>query len=366
MSPAAQEVSDAVARLWQEASDLRERSRPSGLFYLIGWILVAALADVWTRAPLAAWTMTLVLVVLAIVRLRLAAPPSGDVLALEAYIRRVWGLIYANIVSWSAIATSVWLTKVHADARTVALICTVMYGSAFGYAYCMRRPQAIGGLLIVVGPLILAVLVAGNVLIAFALLVYLTHLLLVTGSGVANYRQRLDLDSELRRQRNAYERQSRIDALTGLHNRGHFNARLRELCDGAEPFGLLVLDLDHFKAINDAHGHGTGDDCLVRFASILRASCDGPAPFHARLGGEEFAVLLPGVDGDTVERIAEHVRRTVASSPGVAMTVSIGALARSAGACSDPDQLYRAADAALYAAKAKGRNRVESAPAGSG
>ncbi len=158
------------------------------------------------------------------------------------------------------------------------------------------------------------------------------------------------------------------DALTGLWNRRHFFevgknelARCRRY---KSPVSLLMMDLDHFKRINDGHGHAAGDEVLRAMAGILKGNLrDVDVP--ARIGGEEFAVLLPstGVEGAVVA--AERVRRAVegarVSHEGreLVFTVSVGI----AGCCTqarDLDELLRAADAALYHAKQDGRNRCRS------
>ena len=163
------------------------------------------------------------------------------------------------------------------------------------------------------------------------------------------------------------------DGRTGLANSRAFDETLEATLAtriGEEPVAVLFLDLDHFKAFNDAHGHPAGDEALRVFAGVLTASIR-ENDLAARYGGEEFAVLLPATDAATARTIAERIRHrteaTIATiGPGVTarMTVSIGvAVAPFDG--TDGIGLLRTADTALYAAKANGRNRVESTP-GSG
>jgi diguanylate cyclase (GGDEF)-like protein len=157
------------------------------------------------------------------------------------------------------------------------------------------------------------------------------------------------------------------DALTGLHTRRFLEANLplelaRARRSGGAP-AVLILDVDHFKAINDRYGHPAGDRALVEIASRLRAaSRDGD--LVARHGGEEFAVLVPNAHPHELTGIGERLRHSVASSPvrlvddrWVPITISVGA------ACfpihgDNPSELMFAADRALYLAKAHGRNRV--------
>ena len=154
--------------------------------------------------------------------------------------------------------------------------------------------------------------------------------------------------------------QAFVDDLTGLANRRAFTTRLEEAIkesDGAG-IGLLLLDLDGFKAINDRFGHEAGDERLRLCADVLTETREeGDLP--ARLGGDEFAVLCLRVRGerDVIQR-AERLRAaTEAGRASHGCTMSIGAAVGRRG--DDPTTLLRAADRALYAAKRRGRNRVE-------
>ncbi len=157
-----------------------------------------------------------------------------------------------------------------------------------------------------------------------------------------------------------------VDPLTNLCNRRHFlELAERELARAAvnqHPPALLIIDLDRFKQINDTHGHDVGDLVLRQAAAALAASAPDDA-ITARIGGEEFAVLLPDRDIAAAVEVAERLRGAVAEldfpdQPGVAhVTASIGA-ARWNPAMTDITDLLRAADKQLYAAKSGGRDRV--------
>jgi diguanylate cyclase (GGDEF)-like protein len=161
------------------------------------------------------------------------------------------------------------------------------------------------------------------------------------------------------------------DPLTGLFNsRWLRDAAQRELVRGArdpQPFSLLLIDLDHFKTVNDNGGHAAGDLVLQRIATRLRASVRG-ADAVVRLGGEEFVVLLHGCDADGGAMVAEAVRVAI-SRLALPERARLGRLTASIGIASYPehgdhlDELLAAADRAMYAAKHGGRNRVVRAPA---
>jgi diguanylate cyclase (GGDEF)-like protein len=155
------------------------------------------------------------------------------------------------------------------------------------------------------------------------------------------------------------------DALTGAANRGAFLVQaarlLRRTHESGKPASLIVFDLDHFKRINDGHGHAAGDCVLRSFAETARAALR-PGDLLGRLGGEEFAALLPGAPADRAVAIADRVRRAfeIATGDGVASTVSAGVA--EAGHYLSLEAAFDIADRALYRAKTGGRNRVERAP----
>lgn len=163
---------------------------------------------------------------------------------------------------------------------------------------------------------------------------------------------------------------SRTDFLTGLANRqGFFEQGARMLAERAaeRPAALLAFDLDHFKSINDHHGHAAGDAVLALFARVARDAA-GPEALVVRLGGEEFAALLPGRGAPAARQVGEEIARRFAEAaahrdgPGIRATVSVG-LAEAGPGRGDLPALLSAADRALYRAKAAGRNRVEVAAA---
>jgi diguanylate cyclase (GGDEF)-like protein len=169
------------------------------------------------------------------------------------------------------------------------------------------------------------------------------------------------LEQELRRT----EELALTDGLTGLRNVRDFHHRLNEECARSErsgvPTALILIDIDHFKAVNDRYGHQAGDFALVHFARTLSRSIrQGDAAF--RTGGEEFAILCPSTDAATAAFIAERVRGELKKSPFRFESREEPILASFGVADSDgrtgTELLFRSADAALYCAKIDGRNRV--------
>jgi len=161
------------------------------------------------------------------------------------------------------------------------------------------------------------------------------------------------------------ERESQEDALTGVANRRCFMQRLAAEIEVAlavgQPLSIAIADLDHFKAVNDELGHPIGDQALRQSAALMRRSCS-QSDLVARVGGEEFALVLPGMTRADACRFCESLRAAVASydwrviHPDLAITISIG-LAQWDGTA-ELDELVHAADAQLYRAKRAGRNQV--------
>jgi diguanylate cyclase (GGDEF)-like protein len=159
-----------------------------------------------------------------------------------------------------------------------------------------------------------------------------------------------------------------IDALTQVHNR----PTILEILDGEltralrddKPLGLVIADLDHFKRINDTHGHPAGDAVLKEAAKRMKASVR-PTDAVGRYGGEEFLIVLPGASVESAARTAERIRSHVGAAAvgfggkDIPVTVSLGVTAKAFPERVKPEQLVKAADEALYRAKTGGRNRVE-------
>jgi diguanylate cyclase (GGDEF)-like protein len=180
----------------------------------------------------------------------------------------------------------------------------------------------------------------------------------------------LELQDALLHARDALQFQAAHDPLTGLYNRAAIlDALWRELQRGqrtSTPFGIMIADLDHFKRINDTHGHLVGDEVLRQIAGRFIASVRN-YDFVGRYGGEEFLLILPGCNATDLVASAERLRRCVADAPivtaagGLTVTISLGLASLPHGKAQDCEALLRAADEALYRAKAEGRNRAATA-----
>jgi diguanylate cyclase len=195
-------------------------------------------------------------------------------------------------------------------------------------------------------------------------------------TAIERLRQRLE-DSQreistLRDEVSRVRHESLVDALTGLANRRAFDRQMASSlplsalpgAQGDAPVCLVMLDIDHFKRVNDSYGHPFGDQVLRAVGQVLRTLVPEPG-LAARVGGEEFALLLPGHALTPAQQLAEKIRATVAASrirrkgadAGERITISLG-VAQFGPADDSPAALVSRADRALYAAKQGGRDRV--------
>ena len=180
-----------------------------------------------------------------------------------------------------------------------------------------------------------------------------------------------ELNTELQKHKEILSQMSYVDGLTGIANRRKFNESIdsewKKAARNGSVLALIILDLDFFKPFNDNYGHGAGDDCLVQIARALSEGIKRPGDLAARIGGEEFAVLLPATDISGAVHVACRIQNNIEDlgivhgfSPvsGV-VTASIGAAAMVPDKELSYHKLVETADQQLYAAKEEGRNRVK-------
>ena len=175
----------------------------------------------------------------------------------------------------------------------------------------------------------------------------------------------LDLHDKTSQRTKQLEQDSQTDALTGLHNRRHMFSRGMQLYERWRNEGaciaLMMIDIDHFKNINDKYGHQVGDEVLTEIARMLKRQCR-PYDLVVRYGGEEFVVMLESLSHGSGVSTAQRIRQSIVDNPiklgqrELRVTVSIGVIE----SChlGDLDSTLRKADAALYQAKESGRNRI--------
>lgn len=362
----------ALRRLATRVSDTYARSALGGFLYLIALPPLVYVTGMYRRHTLATALVMLLLVLAAAVRWRMS-PPSEKA---GADLQQRWAARYSLVALSSAMIWAIvqgWILtdpEIEPLLKCVSLFGTLAFSTVLGHLYTSLMRFSISGILIMFVPTMVLLWFDPEMRVpAVAMVFYAVYLTMATLRSHKDYQRRLDLDEALRNQRDKYELLSRTDALTGLCNRRTFtetlNAQVREAqwLEGAG-VSLALLDIDHFKSINDRHGHVIGDEVLKHLARRLETAFSGPDVMVARTGGEEFGLILR--DADEVEamvrveafREALHAKPVICAGIAVPVTVSIGVGRFDADSHRDDDGLYGVVDVAMYAAKQQGRNRV--------
>lgn len=335
---------------------------------LMGSLTVAAL--VWGYAPHAS-VLSWVALVLAVTgyrwKLRRALPDleSASVSAMTRAWHRLRAGIVASGLAWGSASVLAFPAESALHQAAFVMVVGGMTAGAVPMLAVRFTPYAISCLTVL---LPMAVRLAAEGTSAHILLGATTLVLAVMMLRSARNFSRLFQESARLRAR--LERQASIDSLTGLANRREFDRvaerEWRAASRTQSCMSVLVLDADYFKAYNDHYGHVQGDDCLWQISECLRESLHRPKDLAARIGGEEFMVLLPDCAAEGALEVAERIRNTVRARaiPHVrspitdTVTLSIG----TASTVPTPDatlrQLIERADRALYKAKGSGRDRV--------
>ena len=357
-------------RLKTRIEDTYARSSAGGFLYLIGWLPLLVVVDLPHRYPLMAVFFTIGLLAAALLRRRFRPPDTG-IEASKRWINRYCAVVMLNVVIWT-IAQIVILRdpEITLLVKCASLFGTLAFSTQMAHIYTSMLRLAVGGTVVMIVPVAIQLWSDPQMQVpAAALSLYATYLATAVLRSRIDYMRRLDLDEAVRVQRDRYEQLSRVDPLTGLCNRRTFsetlNAQVREAqwLDGAG-VALALLDIDHFKSVNDKHGHVIGDEVLKHLARRLESAFSGDDVMVARTGGEEFGLILRDTDEVRATIRLEVFRESLESRPitsaglSLPIRVSIGVGSFNAERDRNDDGLYGAVDVALYAAKQQGRNRV--------
>lgn len=358
-----------LRRLAHEVAETRQRMVIGGSFYVLGWVLVCLFTPVLRAHMLASLLLAALFIGLALARVLLRPPFAGGADAMVRWLDLQWIIIQVSAATWGGVVLWTLMDPVLVDARVALIVGAAGFATAIANTYCMRFWPSLLAIMAIYLPSTMYLWMPGqDRAVAFSLSVYLLYVISSLVRSHRDFHHRLDFEEELRRQRDRFEQMSRTDDLTGLANRRQFVAALercigecqREHCQ----LSLLVLDIDHFKQINDAYGHSVGDRCLVAFAAQLRQVFAGQHELCARLGGEEFAVIIPHHDEAQAAARADAFRiglgavAVVSELAELRVRVSIGVGEFSRGRHGNADHFLSEVDGALYRAKGGGRDRV--------
>jgi diguanylate cyclase (GGDEF)-like protein len=356
--------------------DLAQRARGGLALHLALWLLIGVFSGLAGRSPLLFWLTGMTFGANMVVRWwtekHLSDRLSTDLpLARASFV----GLLLANPLVWGL-----------ACAAEMARPSGTQAGDWIWFT--LTGVAASGGISLSIDPLVrrlyaaLAVLPPSLVMLMFPhgdrgfhLVAVLLFLLYVRHSSRVvhtDYWSAACARAELEQRARELELMSCTDTLTQVANRLHFDRRLAQEWARARrertPVALMMIDVDHFKRVNDEFGHAFGDTCLQEIARALRAALTRPGDLLARYGGEEFVVMLPGTDNEGAMLVAERLHAAVAaltlhvaarSTPlAVPVACSIGVFVAGNPAAGSPASALEHADEALYQAKRLGRNRV--------
>jgi diguanylate cyclase (GGDEF)-like protein len=338
----------------------------------VGWLLVAWFA--WARAPhlyvlawlggfLCSWVIGLLLLHAIVC----GAPEQAR------HARRLLAIVILDGVSWGAVAWLLvgfnptldpWLGAILCGVAAVNAPVYVTYFRAYAVLMASIWATVMLAALLRPGHAVGNEIVIGMTIFCGLLTYHMRSIARRVLDGIGLQLSNASLARQLSEALQLVRHEAETDSLTGQPNRRALDELLRQQVDVAHiaggVFSVLLLDIDHFKLVNDTHGHGAGDDTLRAFAQRVREHLrEGDT--CARYGGEEFVVVLPGTTLVAALEVAERLRQGVAeasllSVPLVRATVSIGVAQHLAG--ETVEQLLARADSAVYAAKRGGRNRV--------
>ena len=338
----------------------------------VGWILVAWFC--WGRVPQPLMLVWLggaaVLWLISMGALHIVVRENSQIQR-----HRVHVLVAAALdgAGWGLIALLLMGHNETLDALLVAVLCGVTAVNSQIYMTYLRGFYVQEGVLLAVSILGLTRItdhpnamdyVVGYTVFIGLMVYYMRPVAQRLLEGIGLQLANASLAEQLRKALKVEQRDATTDALTGQGNRRALDALLRSQMEIAEQtgqaFSILMLDIDFFKKINDAHGHSVGDEALRAFALRVREHLR-QGDVCARYGGEEFVVVLPGAPLPKALEVAERVRHSVAQTPLLTTpllnaTVSIGAATLEPGQALE--DLLQTADAAMYAAKRSGRNKV--------
>lgn len=356
----------------QSLIDLAHRMRNGLLLYPALWLALMLGDGYMAHHPVFTWLNAAVLSLAMAGRLayhaRIQQQVDEGLLRTRAIYRT---LSLAQNLYWGVLCAWIQLAPDAPELRWLVLLCTV--GITAGGTVIVSIDDVLPRLypVVMLGPTLVVALWQGGStgwVIAVLTVVMFLYSLGVSRMVGRDYWERLHTQALLEQRAHELELLSRTDALTQVPNRLMFEERLalawRDARRRNEPVAVAMVDLDHFKRINDTHGHPFGDRCLRAAAVALTEAARRPADLVARFGGEEFVVLMPNTDAEGAQQVAQRMLDAIVAtvvrdgSLSVPLSCSVGVAVARPQAGDRPEATLQQADAALYVAKEQGRGRV--------
>lgn len=351
--------------------DINQRSITGSYIYLLIWFAIIIPHKFYITAPEICLWFTLTLIVLSALRLGLIFYFN----TIYSYSRLIWKLLFFPIIWLAALSWGILCSMAITDPSFGSLSLAVFIATA-GLtgggvtALLPDRMLTIGLISAYLFPAIATLFfsAAYDLSVGLVFCIYWIGMYSVTKIQHREYWIGLKYSFFFKKHAAELEQLNTLDGLTGLKNRSFFDESLgRELKKAIRSqteLALLLIDIDHFKKINDLHGHLVGDECLRHLSKLLRQQIKRDTDTVARYGGEEFAAILPDMNIESTLAMAERIRNTIDETVfrhgtmDLHLTVSIGVSCSIPAPTTKKETIIEQADTALYAAKKNGRNQV--------
>ncbi|WP_163335809.1 GGDEF domain-containing protein [Desulfopila sp. IMCC35008] len=357
--------------LFTARGDINRRSVTGCFIYLLLWFANIIPNKLYVSSPEICLWFTVVFILLSAGRVLL-------MISFETIYRKSalsWKLLFYPIIwlpaiCWGALCSLSMILPELEPFSLVIIICTAGLAGGGVTALLASRVLTIGLISCLLLPgMVTAFLFAGdNLSLGLVFGIYWLGMYSITRIQHREYWRALKYSFMIKRYNTELERLNALDGLTGLKNRSFFDSSLKKEIKAATrvqaSISLLLIDIDHFKVINDRHGHLVGDECLRRLSLVLQSEVQRETDIVARYGGEEFAIILPGNDLEHALFVAERIRARAEDidqyhgDMKISFTVSVGVASCTPYPGYKEVQLIEKADSALYKAKNRGRNSV--------
>ncbi len=368
--PAANPEIDQQELARRAHADLARRARGGIFIYLVAWLILMVPTGVHSQQPGFFALNTAILVLIMLSRLGHFVCDRLDS-SLPVPVLRTWLVttILAGALHWGLMCFWILTHDGFKHVEFYLIASAAVLGIAGTAALSIAREIRLLFPLFMLLPTTIAYLYRHETddwILASMVVLALVYVIGTARTTGRDYWQSIENEMLAERRAVEMERLSITDQLTGLNNRSYFDQRFGEEwsrgCRQGDVLSLLMVDLDHFKRLNDTHGHVFGDACLQQVAAVLRRDVKRESDLVARYGGEEFVVLLPDTDAAGARRVGENLRRAIErieldhDGGIVGLTASIGGASERPTRACEAQSLLKRADDALYRAKAAGRN----------
>lgn len=349
----------------QVVKDIDQRTVNGTYIYFVAWCLIGGGTGFYEVEPLFFWTMASILLIAGLFRLGCYFYFQKNH---QVSIQKQKHLQFVNVFIPTSVYSVIFaMTMSSSNFEPLFLyVLMVVFAllSAGTSIFAPRKELSVLFIAVLTIPPILVALLSNNdkLLEATMLSLYSLYMLIQAGRLSGEYLTLIEQQFQL-------QQLNQLDGLSGIANRRCFDDTLvlfwKTHIRTEAQLSLLLIDIDHFKQVNDTYGHAAGDEVIIEVANVLKSSCKRETDLVARIGGEEFAVLIAINDFEQVKQIAERIRQRIETTrlehdgQLINFTISIGIANTIPELNKNSSDYYKTADRCLYTAKESGRNRIE-------